>query len=333
MALLDDVRAEALRRNFSPHTADSYAHWVRRYVLFHQRQHPLELGTDEVRAFLVSLARDEHLSASTRNQALSALRFLYRAVLRIVPDGLEDLERARGVGALPVVLSRGEVARILARMPAAKRLPTQLLYGCGLRLTECLSLRIKDIDTDRRRVHLRHGKGRKDRVTVLPESVIEPLEARIHASLALHERDLEKGAGFVALPGQVGRRSPALALDPRWQWVFPAARHYREARSGELRRHHMHQSVLQRAVRRAVSRSGVRKAATCHTFRHSFATHLVEDGVDLRTVQSLLGHRDLRTTMIYTHVARDRLDRVASPLDRLADFAPEYDTADSEVEP
>ena len=317
MGLLEKVRAEAARRNLSRHTAEAYVRWVRRFVIHHERQHPMDLGTDEVRAFLVALAREEGLSASSRNQALCALRFLYGAVLGQVPEGLEELERARGVGVLPAVLSRSEVARVLARVHGAKRLPVQVLYGCGLRLTECVSLRVKDIDFERGRVHVRQGKGRKDRITLLPRRLVGPFEDQVAQSLALHQRDLQSGGGRVVLPGRLGVRSPSLSNEPGWQWVFPATRRYRERETGEVRRHHLHQSVLQRAVKRAIRQAGIRKAASCHTFRHSFATHLVEGGVDLRTVQALLGHRDIRTTMIYTHVATARLEGVASPLDRL----------------
>jgi integron integrase len=317
MGLLEEVRAEAVRRNLSPHTSEAYVRWVRRYVVDQGRQHPMHLGTDEVRAFLVALAREEGLSASSRNQALCALRFLYRAVLRQVPEGLEELERARGVRVLPAVLSRSEVSRVLARVSGTKRLPVQMLYGCGLRLTECVSLRVKDIDLERGRVHVRQGKGRKDRITLLPLRLEGALAAQIESSLGLHERDRKEGGGRVVLPGRLEKGSPGLALEPGWQWLFPATRRYRERETGEVRRHHLHQSVLQRTVKRAVRHAGIRKAASCHTFRHSFATHLVEDGVDLRTVQALLGHRDIRTTMIYTHVATARLEGVTSPLDQL----------------
>lgn len=252
MGLLDEVRAEAARRNLSPHTAEAYVRWVRRFVIHQGRQHPLDLGTDEVRAFLVALAREQGLAASSRNQALCALRFLYGAVLRQVPEGLEELERARGVGVLPAVLSRSEVERVLASVHGTKRLPVQVLYGCGLRLTECVSLRVKDIDLERRRVHVRQGKGRKDRVTLLPRRLVGPFEEQVAASLAVHQRDREQGGGRVVLPGRLEKRSPGLALEPGWQWLFPATRRYRERETGELRRHHLHQSVLQRAVKRAL---------------------------------------------------------------------------------
>jgi integron integrase len=329
MALLSDVRNEAQRLGFSRHTASAYAGWVRRYVLFHHRRHPSDLGTDEVRSYLVSLAVDQKAAASTRNQALSALRFLYRHVLRQIPEGLNELERAKGSGLLPVVLSHSEVARVFAQVPAARRLPVQLLYGSGLRLTECLSLRLKDLDLDRKRILVRAGKGRKDRTTLLPDSLLKPMLAQMRTARAVHEDDLALGAGCVVLPAALARKAPYLARTLGWQWLFPATRRYTAKDTGERRRHHFHQSALQRIVRRAVERAGLLKSASCHTFRHSFATHLLEDGVDLRTIQVLLGHADLRTTMIYTHVARDRLARVSSPLDRLPEFSGRYAARDS----
>ena len=322
MPLLRDVRDEALRKGFSRRTASAYASWVRRFVVFHDTVHPRELGTDEVRSFLVALAVQRRSSSSTRNQALSALRFLYREVLQEVPDGLDELARARRDQVLPVVLSRDEVGRVLDQVPTARQLPVRLLYGSGLRLGECLALRLKDVDLAGGRIHVRAGKGKKDRITVLPSSLRAALQGQLQAVLALHDQDLARGGGTVALPGAMRHKAPSRARDPGWQWLFPATRRYTDAATGERRRHHLHPSVLQRVVRRAVQRAGVLKAATCHTFRHSFATHLVEEGVDIRTIQSLLGHADLRTTMIYTHVATDRLASVRSPVDRLTSIAP-----------
>jgi len=312
MGLLQDIRDEAHRRGYSPRTADAYARWARRFVIAHGRRHPLELCADDVRAFLVALARDG-LSSSTRNQALAALRFLYREVLRAVPDGLDELSRAKRVSALPVVLSRREVARVLAHVPVSRRLPFLLLYGAGLRLGECLALRLKDVDVDGCRLHVRAGKGAKDRISLLPRAVRPRIVRQVQAVRALHREDLAAGAGFVALPGALGRREPGLAQAPGWQWLFPATSLYWHAETGQRRRHHLHPTVLQRAMKRAVERAGLLTSATCHTLRHCFATHLVEDGVDLRTVQALLGHADARTTMRYTHVAQDRFRSVQSP--------------------
>lgn len=322
MPLLDDVRNEASRRGFSPSTASAYAGWVRRFVLFHDKTHPEDLGADEVRAFLVALAVERGSSSSTRNQALSALKFLYREVIREVPEGLEELARARRDIVLPIVLSREEVSRVIGQVPAGRQLPVRLLYGSGMRLSECLGLRLKDLDVGRGRIHVRAGKGKKDRTTVMPASLQAALQGQVKAVLALHEQDVARGAGFVELPGSLRDKAPYKARDPAWQWVFPATRRYTHAETGERRRHHLHPTVLQRVVRRAVERAGILKAATCHTFRHSFATHLVEDGVDMRTIQSLLGHADLRTTMIYTHVAEDRFASVRSPVDMLTELPP-----------
>lgn len=317
MGLLQDVHDEARRKGYSRRTAIAYASWVRRYVLFHGRMHPRDLGTDEVRGFLVHQAVERHCAAATRNQALSALRFLYTDVLRDAPEGLDELSRAKRDLVLPVVMSREEVLRVLAQVPERRQLPFRLLYGAGLRLGECVALRVKDLDLDRGRLTVRAGKGGKDRTTVLPTSLVPAFEAQLEAVGVQHRRDVDRGAGFVDLPGQLRERSPDAARSLAWQWVFPATRRYTHDATGERRRHHLHPTVLQRTMKRAVELAGLAKAASCHTFRHSFATHLVEDGVDLRTIQALLGHSDLRTTMIYTHVAVDRFDRVTSPVDRL----------------
>jgi len=318
MGLLQDVRDEAKRKGYSEATASAYARWVRRFVLFHDRTHPRELGADEVRAFLVALATDGQAS-STRNQALAAVRFLYRDVLRWVPDGLNELSGAKKDSVLPVVMSRGEVARVLAEVPAALEVPFRLLYGSGLRLGECLSLRLKDVDLERHRLHVRGAKGKKDRITLLPRSVCPAITEQIRVVRLQHRAEVAAGAGYVELPGTLARTSPRLARAEAWQWLFPANRRYWDQATGQARRHHVHPTTVQRAMSRAVKRAGLLKAATCHTFRHSFATHLVEDNVDLRVIQTLLGHSDLRTTMLYTHVAENRFAGIRSPMDRLPD--------------
>jgi integron integrase len=290
---------------------------VRRFILFHDKRHPKEMGAVEVVAFLSDLAVRGRVSASTQNQALSALLFLYRHVLDRELEGLDTAVRAKIGRVLPVVLTREEVRAVLAQLHGTRRIQGTLLYGAGLRLLECLRLRVKDLDFSRSQLTIRQGKGRRDRMTTLPRRLRGPLERHLVEVRRLHQRDIEEGYGEVPLPDALGRKYPTAARDWRWQWVFPAVRLARDPRSGRSVRHHQHPTVLQRAVKQAGVRAKIPKRVTCHAFRHSFATHLLEDGADIRTVQELLGHRDLRTTMIYTHV----LDRgplgVSSPADRL----------------
>ena len=316
--LLDRVRAAARVRHFSRRTEKAYVGWIRRYILFHRKRHPADMGPEEITQFLSMLAVEGKVSASTQNQALAALLFLYRIVLERDVPWLDDLVRARRPARLPVVMSRPEVRRVLAELYGMPQLMGVLLYGAGLRLLECARLRLKDIDFDRRQLVVRSGKGDRDRVSLLPTSAAEPLRRHVERVTRLHRRDVEQGAGWVELPLALGRKCPHTGRESPWQWVFPASRLYRDAETGERRRHHLHESVVQRAVREAVGRAGVGKRVTCHTFRHSFATHLLEDGYDIRTIQSLLGHRDVRTTMIYTHVVDRGPAGVVSPFDRIA---------------
>lgn len=314
--LLDQVRTSIRTRHYSPRTERAYVGWIRRYILFHQKRHPAELGEREISEFLSALAVKNRVSASTQNQALGAILFLYRHVLRVEIDWVDGIVRAKRPERLPVVLSREEVRRVLGEIRGVPSLMAALLYGSGLRLRECAELRIKDVDIEKERIHVRCCKGNKDRVTLLPRTIKPGLAVQIEAAVKLHSSDLACGAGWVELPGALGKKYPNGGKERGRQWVFPATRTYRDRETGQIRRHHLHETVLQRAVRAAVRRSGIMKPATCHTFRHSFATHLLEEGYDIRTVQELLGHKDVRTTMIYTHVLGHGWAGVRSPLDR-----------------
>lgn len=315
--LLQGVRRAIRARQYSRRTEETYVSWVQRFVRFHGKRHPMEMGGDEVEAFLTSLAVHRQVSASTQNQAASALLFLYRQVLGrdlVLPSGVV---RAKTTKSLPVVLTPGEVRAVIDRLQGVHRLVARLLYGGGLRLLECLTLRVKDVDLDRREITIRRGKGARDRVTVLPGAVVDEFKIHLHRMRQQHSRDLAAGLGSVPLPGALERKFTGASREWVWQYVFPATRWYRDARSGQRRRHHLHETTVQRAVKRAVREAGIPKRATCHTFRRSFATHLLESGSDIRTVQELLGHQDLRTTMIYTHVLNRGGLGVKSPLDAL----------------
>ncbi|CAN5807973.1 integron integrase [soil metagenome] len=310
------MRAAIRVHGYSRRTEKAYVGWIRRFVRFHDVRHPRELGEAEVSAFLTYLAVERNVSASTQNQALSAILFLYRKVLKIELGWLDDLVQARRPSRLPVVLTRSEVTAVLDRLDGTPWLMASLLYGAGLRVLECARLRVKDVDLDRREIVVRDGKGRKDRVTLLPESLRAPLGEDIERVRRQHQRDLALGLGSIELPTAIERKYPRAPWQWGWQWVFPATRFYRDPATGRQRRHHLHESVLQRAMKSAVQSAGFAKPATCHTLRHSFATHLLEDGYDIRTIQELLGHRDVSTTMIYTHVLNRGGRGVRSPLDR-----------------
>jgi integron integrase len=316
--LLDLVRDELRRRHYSPRTAEAYVGWIKRYARFHGRRHPRDLDIQHVKSFLSALATGADVAASTQNQALAALIFLYRDILLLPVDRIENVVRAKRPAKLPTVLTRDEVRRVIAELPDAPlRLVCTLLYGAGLRLLECLTLRVKDVDFELNQLVVRGGKGNKDRVTMLPAAVLPTLRPHLEKVRLLHQRDLRSGGGRVPMPGALAAKFPAAPLDWRWQFIFPAARTVTDPATGVRVRYHMHESVVQRAVRDAVLRAGLTKRATCHTFRHSFATHLLEDGYDIRTVQELLGHRDVNTTMIYTHVLNRGGRGVRSPLDTL----------------
>ena len=314
--LLTLVRRGIRLHQYSPRTEEAYVGWIRRYVRFSGMRHPADLGAGEVRGFLAWLAEHARVSASTQSQALSALLFLYREVLGRDLGSIPIPRPAQPVR-LPVVLDRSEVQALLGTLTGTPRLVALLLYGSGLRLLEALQLRVKDLDLAGRAIVIRRGKGAKDRVTTLAESAGRELRVQLQRVRRLHQRDLASGGGYVRRPGALDRKSPGAARDWFWQFVFPATRRHLDPVSGRCYRHHLHESAVQRAVKQAVRLAGIAKPATCHSLRHSFATHLLEDGYDIRTVQELLGHRDVATTMVYTHVLNRRGLGVRSPADRL----------------
>ena len=324
--LLDQLRHALRVRHYSPRTEECYVQWATRYILFHGKRHPREMAAAEVTAFLTDLAVRGHVSAATQTQALCALVFLYREVLGLELGSLEAA-RARRSRRLPVVLSRAEVVAVL---DAIDRLPTEepyglmarLLYGAGLRLMECCRLRVKDVDFPRRQLIVRQGKGDKDRVVMLPRGVHDRLAEQVRARAVLHQRDLARGLGRVALPDALDRKYPAAARSLEWQFVFASRQTSIDPRGDEMRRHHVYEGAVQRAVTAAVRGLKLSKRVSCHTFRHSFATHLLEMGQDIRTVQELLGHADVSTTMIYTHVTLDGAAGARSPLDLLDGVTP-----------
>lgn len=315
--LLDQVRHKIRLKHYSIRTEDAYTDWVRRFVLYHGRRHPRDLGPAEVEAFLTHLAVQGRVSASTQNQAKSALLFLYREVLQVELPWLENVEQAKASRRLPVVLTSEEVHDLLSRVEGTSGLILKLLYGTGMRIMECLRLRVKDVDFARHEILVREGKGFKDRVTMLPHSLAMPLREHLVRVKHLHVRDLEAGHGDVYLPFALERKYPNANREWAWQYVFPSARFSKDPRSDAVRRHHVDEKPIQRKLRSALRAAGIPKLATPHTLRHSFATHLLEGGYDIRTVQELLGHADVQTTMIYTHVLNRGGHGVASPLDRM----------------
>ena len=314
--LLDQLRGRLRVKHYSIRTEQAYVDWVRRFVLFHGKRHPRDLGPREVEAFLTHLAVRGRVSASTQNQAKSAILFLFREVIDRELPWLEGIVAARTPQRLPVVLSFEETEAVLGRMRGTSGLVARLLYGSGLRILECLRLRVKDIDLSRHEILVRDGKGAKDRVTMLPESVVEPLRRHLERVRELHAEDLNAGFGSVYLPYALDRKYPNAGKEWMWQYVFPAARLSRDPRSDVTRRHHADEKPIQRALQSALRAAGIHKPATPHTLRHSFATHLLQSGYDIRTVQELLGHKDVTTTMIYTHVLNRGGRGVVSPLDR-----------------
>lgn len=315
--LVAQVRRALRVRHRSRRTEQAYVGWIRRFVHFHGMRHPAEMGGAEIEQYLTYLAEEGKVSASTQSQAASALIFLYKAVLGRKLGWVDGVVRAKAPRRLPVVLTRSEVRAVFEHLHGSKLLVAMLLYGSGLRLLECLNLRVKDLDFERGEIRVRRGKGAKDRVSVLPASAKDELSAHLAEVREQHERDRANGAGYVELPEALDRKYPQANREWAWQFVFPAARLWTDSETGRRYRRHLHETAVQRAVKDAVRRSGITKRATCHTFRHSFATHLLEDGYDIRTVQELLGHRDVRVTMVYTHVLNRGGFGVRSPADLL----------------
>ncbi len=315
--LLDQLRAALRSRHYSHRTEQTYILWVKRFIHFHKVRHPAEMAEPEINAFLTHLAVKKKVSASTQNQALSALLFLYRHVIGHEVGDLGEVIRARKPTRLPEVMTRDEVKAVLSQITGDKCLMASLMYGAGLRLMECLRLRVQDINFSRNEILVRDGKGAKDRITMLPESLKAQLQDHLKKVNTIHEKDLNEGWGRVLMPDALDRKYPNAPKEWRWQWVFPQENRWMNLKTKEQGRHHVDESLIQKAVRDAVVRVGLTKRVTCHTFRHSFATHLLEGGYDIRTVQELLGHSDLKTTMIYTHVLNRGPAGVRSPIDGL----------------
>jgi integron integrase len=315
LKLLERVRWHLRLKRYSIRTEAAYIDWIRRFILFHGKRHPKEMGEKEIASFLSYLATERQVAASTQNQAFHALLFLYQQVLERKLDAIGGVERVTRPARLPVVLSKKEVQAVLRRLSGSHRLMAELLYGSGLRLMECVRLRVKDVDFSYNQILVRDGKGAKDRVTMLPKRLREPLRAHLEQMRQLHKQDLERGAGRVYLPLATAQRNSPAARAWCWQYVFPAAKLSVDPSSGEVRRDHALEKNLQNAVKAAVCEAGINKPASCHTLRHSFATHLLENGYDIRTVQELLGHKDVSTTMIYTHVLNEPGIGVRSPMD------------------
>jgi len=314
--LLDQYRDTLRIKHYSPRTEDTYILWVKNYILYHNKRHPKEMGIPEIEQYLTHLATKMKVSASTQNQAFSAILFLYRHVLHIELDELQLVElRPQRSKTIPTVLSKDEVKRIIANLTGTNKLIAQVIYGGGLRIMECMRLRIKDIDFDNHQIIVRDGKGENDRFTVLPDSLIQPLQLHLRYVKSLHEKDLADGFGSVYLPYALERKYKNANKDWIWQYLFPAPKISTDKRTDVVRRHHIHESIAQKAISEAAHRASIDKHVTPHTLRHSFATHLLQAGYDIRTIQELLGHKDVKTTMMYTHVLKLGGLAVKSPLD------------------
>lgn len=315
--LMERIREVMRLHHYSTRTEEAYTQWIKRYIYFHNKRHPNEMGPDEITAFLTYLAVTRKVSASTQNQALNAILFLYKKVLEIDLPWMDGIVRAKRPQHLPVVFTRDEVKAILSQFDGTRWLILSMIYGCGLRVLECLRMRVKDADFHYRQIVVRDGKGNKDRVTMLPAPLIEPLRSHLIRVKQLHEQDLESGYGCVFMPFALDRKYPNACREWGWQYIFPSSNISEDPNSGIWRRHHIHEKTLQKAMRRAIQQAGIVKHGSVHTLRHSFATHLLEDGYDIRTLQELLGHKDVKTTQIYTHVLNKGAGGVRSPLERL----------------
>lgn len=324
--LLSKIRTEIRRRNYSYRTEQAYTSWVVRFVKFHNVKHPADMAEEEVIAYLNYLAEERNVAASTQNQALCALLFLYEHVLDQPLDKMMDFKRAQTPEKLPVVLTAGEVQQVLDKLKGIARLVAELLYGAGLRISECLRLRVLDLDFDYNQIQVRSGKGKKDRITIMPQLSKKKLKTQVKKVKALHKRDTEAGYAETLLPKALSKKYPNAAKQLKWQYLFPSPSRSKDPRSGLVHRHHISSTTIQRKVKKAVQETGIKKHATCHTLRHSFATHLLENGYDIRTVQELLGHKNVKTTMIYTHVIKNKGSVVQSPIDvdnSISDNVPE----------
>ena len=315
--LLDRVRAAIRVRHYSVRTEDAYIQWIKRFIYFHNKRHPQEMGEQEITAFLTHLAVERNVAASTQNQALAAILFLYKIVLEKDLEWMDEIVRAKRPVHLPVVLSRKEVSSLLSQMRGTNRLVAEILYGTGMRIMECLRLRVQDIDFEYKQIMVRSGKGNKDRVTVLPEILVDALKGQLAYARGLHEADLKEGFGHVYLPYALAKKYPNAEREWKWQYVFVSGNRSKDPRSGQVRRHHLDEKNIQRSIRNAAGKAGINKHVKTHSLRHSFATHMLEDGYDIRTIQELLGHKDLNTTMIYTHVMNRGGLGVRSPLERM----------------
>ena len=313
--LLDQVRETARLRHLSPRTEDAYVQWIKRFILFHNKRHPVEMGEKEIRSYLIYLSREKYVSSSTQNQALNALIFFYHQVLHKELGDIGDVERAQREPRLPVVFSKKEAKAILNNLSGITKLAASLLYGSGLRLLEALRLRVNDIDFDNNIIIVRHGKGDKDRRVPLPTSLVKDLRFQCEKVRLLHKQDTQEGFGDALLPDAYQIKSKRASKELGWQFLFPASKRGIDIRTGLVVRHHIHETYFQREIKIAIWKANIMKNGSCHSFRHSFATHLLEDGHDIRTVQELLGHKDVRTTMIYTHVLNKKGLTVRSPLD------------------